>query len=163
MSFQINIKHLEAGPRHYEGEIALDVLDIDTQDELVQAGTPLAYDVSAEQHEKNVLLTGTLRQTFACECARCLKSFEHPIELAGWSQLVAMEGEDALPIDNDCLDLTPILREDMLLSLPQHPLCAEECQGIAPMAGQKPASTEAFPETEASTSTWTALDQLRLD
>jgi uncharacterized metal-binding protein YceD (DUF177 family) len=41
-----------------------------------------------------------------------------------------LEGEDKVPVDNDCVDLTPFVREDILLEFPQHPLCKPDCGGI---------------------------------
>jgi len=37
-----------------------------------------------------------------------------------------LEGEEKTPVDNDCVDLTPFAREDMLLEFPQHPVCEPE-------------------------------------
>ncbi len=36
----------------------------------------------------------------------------------------------AVPIKNDCVDLTPWVREDILLGFPQHPLCRPDCGGL---------------------------------
>ena len=33
-------------------------------------------------------------------------------------------------IENDCVDLTPFVREDILLEFPQHPLCKPDCGGL---------------------------------
>ena len=102
--------------------------------------------------------------SFRFECARCLKSFDKEIDFPRWSQLIPFAGDDALPVDSDCIDLTPILREDIFLSLPQHPLCVGDCKGLD-SESPDPAPGSAGEQNELSkpSSAWTALDQLHLE
>ena len=165
MPLKVNLKSLETGPKEYQGWLSVGELDMDTQDELIRAIAPMKYCFSAEFREKgSILLLGTIEQSFRCECARCLKPFEKTVLLSPWRRLVLLNGESAAIIDNNCVDLTPILREDMFLSLPRHPLCAEDCRGMA--ASRKAVSD--FPkdllqaEDEEKSSAWTALDRLKL-
>ena len=163
MPLKVNLKSLETVPKEYRGQLSLDELDMDTQDELIRAIAPMKYCFSAEFREKgSILLLGTTEQSFRCECAWCLKPFEKTVLLSPWRRLVLLKGENAAIIDNNCVDLTPILREDMFLSLPRHPLCAEDCRGMA--ASRKAVSD--FPkdwhQVEEKSSAWTALDRLNL-
>ena len=61
---------------------------------------------------------------------RCLKEYPHRLVLENWTRHLPLEGEERAPIVNDCVDLTPFLREDILLEFPQHPLCEAECRGL---------------------------------
>lgn len=163
MPLKVNLKSLETVPKEYRGRLSLDELDMDTQDELIRAIAPMKYCFSAEFRETgSILLLGTIEQSFRCECARCLKPFEKTVLLSPWRRLVLLKGESAAIIDNNCVDLTPILREDMFLSLPRHPLCAEDCRGMA--ASRKAVSD--FPkdwsQVEKKSSAWTTLDRLKL-
>ena len=47
-----------------------------------------------------------------------------------------LEGEEEVPVINDCVDLTPYMREDILLAFPQHPLCEPDCGGLQAQPGQ---------------------------
>jgi uncharacterized protein len=43
---------------------------------------------------------------------------------------------DDLTISDDVhLDLTPVVREDFLLSIPMHALCQPDCKGLCPQCG----------------------------
>ena len=53
-----------------------------------------------------------------------------------WIADLPLVGEEKVAVDNDCVDLTPYLREDILLAFPQHPLCEPDCRGL-PKAPQK--------------------------
>ena len=163
MSLIINIKHLETDSKEYEGSIPLDDLDMDPQDELIRPNSALSYHLNAELQGKNVLVQGQASLSFHFECARCLAPFERNIELNSWSHLLALSGPEAVPIDNDCIDLTPYLREDMLLSLPQHPLCAKDCRGINHSAENTADPRSVPPETQPKSSAWSALDELHLE
>ena len=89
--------------------------------------------------------TGSLTLTLDCECVRCLKTFEHELKLTDWALHLPLEGEEKVPVENDCVDLTPFVREDILLEFPQHPLCKPDCRGLKTKASrqdQKPCETK---------------------
>ena len=70
-------------------------------------------------------------------------------------------GEDAVPVTNDCVDLTPFLREDILLTLPQHPLCKPDCRGLSQFAAGGASGQTS--QTNAGASAWAALNKLKLN
>jgi uncharacterized metal-binding protein YceD (DUF177 family) len=65
-------------------------------------------------------------------------------------------------VHNDCVDLTPYLREDMVLELPQRPLCSPECRGLVDSPQRSEPSPDATPNWEGPASTWRELDKLNL-
>jgi uncharacterized protein len=119
-----------------DGELSAEELDLDIHDETLQARQPLKYEIEVERIEQSLLLRGRLNLLLDCECVRCLKPFKYRLSLDSWACHVPLEGEEAAegeqaaPIVNDCVDLTPYLREDILLEFPQHPLCDAECHGL---------------------------------
>jgi uncharacterized protein len=60
-------------------------------------------------------------------------------------------------VENDCVDLTPILREDILLDFPQHPLCKPDCAGLKNNRVRKPKAAD-----EPALDVWAKLDKLKL-
>ena len=52
------------------------------------------------------------------------------VGIATWTLHLPLEGEDKVTVENDCVDLTPFVREDILLEFPQHPLCKPDCARI---------------------------------
>jgi uncharacterized protein len=158
MSLKINLRHLEEHGIHLKGELPVAELDLGVNDELIHLGKPLRYDLTVELLHDAVLATGSLALPLECECGRCLKKFKTELKLAGWAAHLPLEGEDKVPVENDCVDLTPFVREDMLLDFPQHPLCKPDCAGLkkknsAPKAeaGEKPAAAA-----------WAELDKLKI-
>ena len=79
------------------------------------------------------------------------------LKLAGWAVHLPLEGEDKVSVENDCVDLTPFVREDILLDFPQHPLCKPDCAGLK----KKPPAKAEAAEKPAS-DVWAELDKLKL-
>jgi len=162
MPLIVNLRHLEAGELRLQGEIPVAELDMGPCDEVAQAHLPLQYDLEAQALDDALLLQGRLCLPLACECVRCLKPFEFSLELCGWACHVPLEGEEAVPVVNDCVDLTPYLREDILLEFPQHPLCGPDCRGLPKTWVNEPAKGLSAAPAEPKPSAWGALDKLKL-
>ena len=158
MSLSVNLRHLAEQELHLKGELPVVELDLGVADELVRAEKPLKYDLSVELLHDAVLATGSLVLPLDCECGRCLKKFQTQIKLTGWAAHLPLEGEDKVSVDNDCVDLTPFVREDILLSFPQHPLCKPDCAGLKKKS--KVSEAEALEATKPAT--WSELDKLKL-
>lgn len=154
---KFNLRHLDEHAIHLKGELPVAELDFGVTDELVHLEKPLRYDLQVEEMGDSVLVTGSLRLILDCECVRCLKAFQHEVALKDWALHLPLEGEDKVSIDNDCIDLTPFVREDMLLEFPQHPLCKPECAGL-----KKKVRSQAGGQEKTKPSVWTDLDQLKL-
>jgi uncharacterized protein len=162
MSLTFNLRHLDEKNLHLKGEIPAADLDLDSLDELVHVSQPVCYDLEIQKLEQAVLVQGRLGIVLDCECARCLKPYKHELNLDGWACHLPLEGEDMVAVANDCVDLTPHIREDIVLAFPQHPLCRPDCSGLASI--QK--KTEMSPGTAAApgpaSAAWAALDKLKL-
>src|SRR5256884_8665831 len=162
MPLLINLRHLEHKAVMLRGELPAAELDLQGIDELIHAGPTLEHDLLAERHERSLLVQGSLRLTLACECVRCLKAFEHRLELDEWSCLLPLEGEDKVLTSNDCADLTPYVREDIVLAFPQHPLCAPECRGLQSGPRSEPKQSSGAPASRELSSAWAELNKLKL-
>jgi len=161
MALLINLRHLEKDNVKLEGELPATQLDLEGVDELIQAQKPLRYKLEAQKVEDSVLVFGNLAITLDCECARCLKPFEYPLELNDWTCHLPLEGEEKVAVSNDCVDLTPYLREDILLGFPQHPLCKPDCGGLPKKAIGKKKKTGGTGQTKEISSAWAELNKLK--
>ena len=158
----VNLRHLEDDEVQLQDELPVSELDLDVRDELVEARQPLKYDIEVQKLEHNLLAQGRLSLTLNCKCVRCLKAFRFVLEIDPWTAHLPLMGAEAVPVMNDCVDLTPYIREDILLEFPQHPLCAAECRGLphSVMGKGKEPSTAS---TETGSSAWAELNKLKLE
>ena len=158
MGLTFNIRHVDEKDLRLEGELPVEELDLDLRDEVMSVTGPLEYDLEAQRLEGGILVTGSLRLPMQYECVRCLKPFSQSLELPDWTCHLALTGEEQVEVNNDVVDLTPQIREDILLALPQHPLCKDECGGLKLPASMK----EPSPKSEETTSAWDELNKLKL-
>jgi uncharacterized protein len=161
MALLVNLRHLDAHNVDLEGELSLESLDVDPHDEAIRLTRPLKYELEIQELDDSLLLQGSLSLTLDCECVRCLKPFQYHLQLAPWSLLLPLEGEDAVPVTNDCVDLTPYLREDILLELPQHPLCDTECQGLPKPSAGPVSHSDSAGRSDTGSPAWDELNKLK--
>ncbi len=157
MPLTINLRHLEKKALHLEGDLSAEELDLASFDELVQPAGALRYALEAERLGKSILVQGSLQLDLTCTCARCLKLYAHEITLDEFALDLLLEGEDKVEVVNDCVDLTPFIREDILLAFPQHPLCDTDCSGL-PITTPEPGRER---KGVGDSSAWSALNKLK--
>jgi uncharacterized protein len=161
MPLVVNLRHLANHNVRLQGELPTGELDLETHDEMIRVNGPMSHDLEAQLLGDNLLVRGSLRITLDCQCVRCLKPFARDLNLAEWTCLLPLKGEERVTVTSDCVDLTPYIREDILLAIPQHPVCDSKCRGLAkPEIGKK--KTSGRDKTEPGSSAWSALDKLKL-
>ncbi len=160
MPLILNLRLLQKEPLELSGELPAADLDLVREDEAIRLNHPLEYDLTATDLEDAVLVQGELRLPLDCECVRCLKRFTQEVEVFEFAVHLPLSGEDAVPVADDCVDLTPFLREDILLTLPQHPLCKPDCRGLSQFAAGGASGQTS--QTNAGASAWAALNKLKL-
>jgi uncharacterized protein len=163
MPLLVNIRHLEKEALQLSGQAGVRELDLQSRDPLIRFGPPVTYDLQVEKVEQGVLVQGAVSVEVECDCVRCLKTITRGVELAEWTVHLPLAGPEAVQVENDCVDLTPYMREDILLALPQHPLCSDECEGLLREYGQGKAKLSGVSRRGGSqASPWDDLDRLDL-
>lgn len=122
------------------------------------------FQGTVEAQGNTVIVQGAARAQWVGECRRCLEPVagDVEVELREIFEPEPVEGE-TFPIEDEAIDLEPVLREALALGLPVAPLCAETCAGPDPEGHPvgTPKNGEASePERDPR---WAVLDQLRLD
>ncbi|HTD68533.1 MAG TPA: YceD family protein [Candidatus Limnocylindria bacterium] len=158
MPLTFNIRHLEGKDLELTGELPSEELELELNDEMIRPAEMLKYDLEVEHMDGAALVQGELSLNIDYTCVRCLKKFTASLEIPNWVCHLPLKGEDATPISNDLVNLTPYIREDILLALPQHPLCEPECVGLKlPATVKEPGGASA-----KTSSAWSELDKLKL-
>jgi len=159
MPLLFNLRNLEEDSLFLKGQLAAADLELESLDELIHVNEPLVYDLEIQKLEEAVLAQGTLSLKLDCECVRCLKPFRQTLKLEDWACHLPLDGEEKVEIINDSVDLTPHIREDIVLAFPQHPLCKPTCRGLVGTLKKK---GKAVGTKAPTASAWAALDQLKL-
>jgi uncharacterized protein len=136
----------------------------------VREGSPVELDLRLEAVMEGVLVSGTARVHVVGECARCLDPLEHDLEVE-LQELYTYDDEDDVPIegvedeevsrlDGDLLDLEPLVRDAVVLSLPFGPLCRDDCPGLCPDCGARLADDPGHDHGERIDPRWAALAEV---
>jgi len=111
----------------------------------VPAGDHIILDVRLESVVEGVLVSGTASATVTGQCARCLDLLNDRLEVA-LTELFAYpdtatdgttDPDEVSRVVDGLVDLEPVVRDAVLLALPQAPLCREDCLGLCPECGGK--------------------------
>ncbi len=160
MALLVNLRQLDAHSARLQGKLPVAELDIDTRDEMIRVNQPLEHDLEVQKLEGGLLVQGRLHLRLECQCVRCLKPFAYHLRLDSWTCHLPLHGEEAAAVNNDCVDLTPYVREDILLEFPQHPLCDPECRGLPKAWMGQPPQANTDP-SDAKASAWAELNKLK--
>ncbi len=158
MAVRIHLEQVRQQELHLDGELPEGTLALNLggEDTLLAAAGPLTYELTASLADDTLIVHGALQMDFTGECARCLQPFTLPMQLPQWAVALPVKDEDAIETNNDTVDLTPWMREDILLGLPQHPLCGSACEGLVFQQKNPPSDAD---DGETPSKTWSQLDQ----
>lgn len=122
----------------------------------------LAVGLDLRAVERTMCVTGVVEGTAIRQCVRCLKDFDDPMTFsvrvayereikattpaakrddlrrkkpAGENE-PADQNDDVYYYAGDHLELAPMLREQVILTSPMHPLCREQCLGLCARCGK---------------------------
>lgn len=105
-------------------------------------GPPEVAITAEEMQDGRVRIRGSMTARFSETCSRCLDVVERersiPLDFRFEPGLDAWDegpGVYALDANQDELDAGPALREELLLALPDYPLCRPDCRGLCPQCG----------------------------
>ncbi|AUS09275.1 DUF177 domain-containing protein [Laceyella sacchari] len=119
---------LDTMPGEVPGLIRLAPVEVEAR---VTRLDPHLIEADAEEESK---------ATFTC--SRCLQEFETPVHVK-WTELFTDEAHRAVEteeqeihyFEGNELDLSPYIREALMLQLPYIPVCREDCKGLCPKCG----------------------------
>lgn len=139
-------------------QVCLD--DIAVGATFVPADRAIELDLVTEAVADGLIVEGRIGAPWEGECRRCLEAVEGTVTVAV-RELFAEAGDpdETYAIDGDAIDLEPMVRDALMLNLPQLPLCREDCAGPAPdRYPARPASDD--PRIDPR---WAGLAELDLD
>jgi uncharacterized protein len=91
-------------------------------------------------------------------CGRCLIDIELPVQVE-FQELFAYSSEEAFEfeVQDDHVDLEPLIRDAVVLSLPFQPVCRPDCPGLDPETGLRLAEMPDQEPHEEPDPRWSAL------
>ena len=146
---KVHLKQIPADGLHLEGKEDKDILEV--ADEGIRPAGPVEYSLDVGVSESGLFATGRIALNVQLECVSCLKQFVYPLEVEDFAVQIELTGPERV-------DLTPWVREDILLVLPAHPHC--DWDGKTVCKGPK-LKTRPIDEPPAASHAWDALENLK--
>jgi uncharacterized protein len=105
--------------------------------------------LSVSKQQEMVFVTGRVQTKLLLECGRCLKQFPCPLDLGIQAEYLSsksrpaqeeyelkLEEMDVIFYSVDTIQFDDLIREQLILSIPMHPICTPNCLGLCPQCGQ---------------------------
>jgi uncharacterized protein len=122
----------------------------------------------------DIRMRGSYSGRFETPCARCVEPVEHPqqasfdllyrpigVDASGAVRAISTSETEIGYYNGDGLVLEDVLREQVLLSLPEKALCRADCKGLCPRCGQNLNAENCSCESTEADPRWNALSDLR--
>ena len=137
---RLDLRELIATPGGKESfAFTLDPTDLDF-DGVLKYLTPITVTGLVENHAGLLELRAGIRADMLCQCARCLKEFQKPLELDVKVYLAQeLEDQDSVDfylIEDGSVDLEEIMRDALIFNFEPRLLCREDCKGLCPKCGK---------------------------
>lgn len=136
----VDLRELGRGPLDVRatlepGHPALEGLDVELAEPLEVTGR--IQETGPDQY----YWRGHLRGAVALECGRCLTDVTHRFDV-GFDAYFTDDPETAdepeqypLPVAGTTLDLSGVVREELILTVPPFPVCRNDCAGLCLRCG----------------------------
>jgi len=145
---KVHLKQIPTEGLHLEGEEECPIPELETDG--VRCAGLLHYDINIGVSGGALWARGSLSQPVELRCVSCLEKFVHEIQVPAFAVHTDLHGPESV-------DLTPFVREDLLLNLPPHPHCDRDGSGVC-----KAKHIEIAEQDTQRKSDWSALDKLKL-
>jgi len=163
------VKDISEGYSHYsESENPADA-GLESEPE-AEFNAPLKIEVDITREGNEYYVQGTVGTTIRVMCARCLGPADVAGEgefegIFGWRKTVKPFLE--ISLDSDLhkfggpeLDISPLIREAVLMSIPIAALCREDCAGLCPQCGADLNKGKCNCQPEETDPRWSELKKL---
>jgi uncharacterized metal-binding protein YceD (DUF177 family) len=146
---KVHLKQIPAEGLHLEAETDCPIPELETEG--IRCVGPLRYSIDIGVSDGALWANGWLKQPVELSCVSCLERFVYEIKVPAFALHTELHGPETV-------DLTPFMREDLLLNLPAHPHCDRDGGRVcdAAHAENAAADTERKPD-------WSALDKLKIE
>jgi len=147
---KIHLRQIPEEGLHLEGDEDCPIPELEKEG--IKCAGPLHYSLDMGISEGSLWANGRLSQGVEVTCVSCLERFVHTIEVPDFALLTELTGPEMI-------DLTPFIREDILLNLPAYPHCDRQDGKVCKAPEVKPEIAKEDPPRKPD---WSALDKLDL-
>jgi len=146
---KVHLKQIPAQGLHLEGQEDCPIQDLESEG--IRCAGRLHYDIDVGIAGGGLWANGSLSQPAELRCVSCLEKFVHEIRVPAFAVHLELQGPETV-------DLTPFMRENILLNLPAHPRCDRDGNRVCKAKQIVTAEQDAKQKSD-----WSALDKLKIE
>lgn len=154
---KIDIRRFPEDGKRFEGDEPPEILDLEPGDLIRGATELIRYKFFAELLSQDLIVRGTVSAGLKMACSRCTEIFSTSVSDSAFLRAYEIEP------DQEEVDVTPDLREAVLLHAPSFPLCTENCAGLCPQCGTNRNRGQCSCSGKEADLRWDTLDSLRFN
>ena len=86
-----------------------------------------------------IVINASIKTKLQLSCSRCLDTFIYPIDIdieERFTNNKELEDQEIMFVDGDTLDITEIIENSIISTLPIKRLCKEDCKGLCSQCGE---------------------------
>lgn len=159
----VNILELIRRPGTYKDlDVDVSTAEFAFDDRRIDDSRDVHAQLRVESTSGGMVVNGVVTAQARGECSRCLAELGLSVasDVDEIYQRVP-ENDDVYPLEGDQLDLRPMVRETVLLAIPEAPLCSPTCKGLCPVCGVDLNRETCGCARPAADDRWSVLDQLK--
>ena len=168
---RIELASLERGHGSFNHSYSTDELALD--DDRVRVIVPPVVSGEIRQKGQGLRVTGKVTGRVQVECDRCLKAVELGVDSKFDVDYVTAEDYQAQQeaelteadldlsiFDGETLDVDELVKEELLLAVPDHVVCNTDCKGMCAVCGADKNSVDCDCENRQVDPRWAGLEKL---
>ena len=168
----IDLIALESSPHSFNYEFSPEEIELDGENVILKNSVEVEGTLTKKIVQVDV--KGEIFADAELECTRCLEKVEKKLEIPFETAFVTEENFTAAKeaelnhgdlnvsvFGGDKIDLTELVREQILLNLPEQVFCRENCRGLCEKCGANRNTTDCSCEEKEADPRWSALKNLK--
>lgn len=168
----IDLITLQNSPMPFNFSLAADEIDLNNEEAKLKNAVNVRGTLT--RHIAQIDAEGEIETEIEVECTRCLQPIEQDLTIEFLAAFVAAENYtnakeaelnaedlDVSIIEGNQIDLKELVREQILLNLPEQVLCKADCKGLCPKCGANRNLINCYCIEKEIDPRWSALKNLR--
>ncbi len=164
------LSSVHTSPKPLEATFAADEIELEDEARLME---PVTFKGEAFRRDSKVHLTGSITTRIELACTRCTEPVVWDLDVSFDDVFVDADQEpadeelqlsdadlDESIVPGDVIDLKEVVREQILLEMPEVVLCGEDCKGLCAKCGTNRNLIDCSCDRDEIDPRWAALKDL---